>query len=143
MHRIVSTWSCVNTDASVVSLDQSHLLWWLRSPCEHISLFLSVIWWLMQEEDVMSFSIEKWWEISLVLIMTEQWSESCTLTCVDQVTMNLDRDTEIQLLWWWQIIDANMTFATIYLKIILRFYLQHCLLVCLTKRLVTFCVDVL
>ena len=66
--------------------------------------------------------------------MTEQWSESCTLTCVDQVTMNLDRDTEIQLSWCWKIIDANITFATVYLEILLRVYLQHCFLVCIAKR---------
>ena len=81
-----------------------------------------------------SFSIEKLWGISLVLIITEQWFESCILTCVDQITMNLDRDTEIQSLWCWQIIDANMTIVTVYLEILLRVYLQHCFLVCITKH---------
>ena len=132
MHRIVSTWSCVKTDAGVVSLDQSHLLWWLRCPCEYISLFLSVIRWRMQEEDVIQYR-----------------KKMENLTCVDNdrtVIWKLYFDVRWSSYnepWPWHRDPIIMMLANHKCQYdicdnlprnYLRVYLQHCLLVCITKR---------
>ena len=75
MYRIVSTWSCVKTDAGVVSLDQSHLL------CEQAFCFsqLSIVqdaggrWHSVNKRDG-ECHLWRIWQNSCQLYLEVRWS---------------------------------------------------------------------